>query len=486
MESIADFPVTIRVMRDSVRVGLVLLSLRAVTGCATATVEPIAPPSANLRQQINTVELRVMTKSAPNWRATDSLKTDPEYQANQRTNADAETLGDGYDAIVFGCDPSWNYLLMLTCPGAMVVGLGMAIADTVEAGDYGAATAHNQDDVKAATASLDRSLLETRIADELRGRLVSTIRESTSIEVLSDDTSREDTKAKVGDRSSVIVFALDIERFTMIREGQDSPDLRLEFTVTGAIYEFPRFHPRYERRWHLYSNLGDFYSLTDSGAIGLRQELDDAFDKMAATIVDDIFVTQASTQWSSGTVVGDSVVTLYGFEQSPVAESSSTTIPSGTLGSYIRYQAAHGNVDAAIHLVRETERRKYADYVPLSSDRLADRSAWRSLCEAANEGFIGAQLDIALWHRPPMWASMDSAKRQLLRSKIGIQPDNRLSYMWYMLAEQAGSEEAVWQLGQFKNNMTPDEIAEAEQMVRDWKPGDCPSAEHRLEAAGET
>ena len=29
-------------------------------------------------------------------------------------------------------------------------------------------------------------------------------------------------------------------------------------------------------------------------------------------------------------------------------------------------------------------------------------------------------------------------------------------------------------------DMTPDEITQAQQMVRDWKPGDCPSAVHRL------
>jgi hypothetical protein len=34
--------------------------------------------------------------------------------------------------------------------------------------------------------------------------------------------------------------------------------------------------------------------------------------------------------------------------------------------------------------------------------------------------------------------------------------------------------------------MTESDLAQAEQMVRDWKPGDCPSAEHRLGPPSET
>ncbi len=58
--------------------------------------------------------------------------------------------------------------------------------------------------------------------------------------------------------------------------------------------------------------------------------------------------------------------------------------------------------------------------------------------------------------------------------------------MWYVLADSNGDSNASDGREFVKADMTPEDIVQAEQMVRDWKPGDCPSAEHRLGPSGKT
>jgi len=70
--------------------------------------------------------------------------------------------------------------------------------------------------------------------------------------------------------------------------------------------------------------------------------------------------------------------------------------------------------------------------------------------------------------------------------ELGIRPDNRMAYMWYTLADRNGHTEALSYRNALTTFMSPEEVAQAEQMVRDWQPGDCPSAEHRLGPLGDS
>lgn len=54
--------------------------------------------------------------------------------------------------------------------------------------------------------------------------------------------------------------------------------------------------------------------------------------------------------------------------------------------------------------------------------------------------------------------------------------------MWYLLGSPARRQPAY----SLKKEMTPSEIAQAEQMARDWKPGGCSNAELELGSPGQT
>jgi hypothetical protein len=102
------------------------------------------------------------------------------------------------------------------------------------------------------------------------------------------------------------------------------------------------------------------------------------------------------------------------------------------------------------------------------------RDAWTWMCGAANQQFADAQRSLGDWLNP------EKEELVLLREAIETNADKRASYMWYMLAAYNASATAEEEKLRLQKTMTSHQIAEAEQMAHDWKPGDCPSAEHRL------
>ncbi len=124
----------------------------------------------------------------------------------------------------------------------------------------------------------------------------------------------------------------------------------------------------------------------------------------------------------------------------------------------------------------------YALYWQLSGERQTFAEAWRWLCLAANGGHGEAQRSVGNRHRTLTWQS-EIERLGWLRDDVGIQQDNRVAYMWYTLADSSGDLSAIWMRASIESDMAPDEIAQAEQMARDWKPGDCPSVEHLLPAS---
>jgi hypothetical protein len=128
----------------------------------------------------------------------------------------------------------------------------------------------------------------------------------------------------------------------------------------------------------------------------------------------------------------------------------------------------------------------YSLYKQLSKDTKTSTYAWRWLCKAANEQYAQAQAKAGYWHQQNTWKYLDQQTRSELEV-IGVRPDNQIAHMWFAVAATSGAADSqLANKGWGASVLTADEIAQAEQMVRDWKPGDCPSAEHRLGMPGET
>jgi hypothetical protein len=148
--------------------------------------------------------------------------------------------------------------------------------------------------------------------------------------------------------------------------------------------------------------------------------------------------------------------------------------------SYLRRLAKEGG-----HVVAYEQYLKYRN----ASESSEFSAAWIWLCLAANAGYSKAQAEVGFWHRSNSWDNWrDWNEKGLNRlQKLGFQPDNRIAYMWYTLAVATGGESTRQARDYYVAELlTEVEISQAEQMARDWKPGDCPSAEHRLSVPGES
>jgi TPR repeat protein len=81
----------------------------------------------------------------------------------------------------------------------------------------------------------------------------------------------------------------------------------------------------------------------------------------------------------------------------------------------------------------------------------AEAAKWTR--KAAEQGYTPAQADLGVLY----WNGQ------------GVQPDVVLAYMWLSLAA-AHEPDAVGERDHVASQMTPDEIAEAQRLARDWKP----------------
>ena len=58
----------------------------------------------------------------------------------------------------------------------------------------------------------------------------------------------------------------------------------------------------------------------------------------------------------------------------------------------------------------------------------------------------------------------------MYESGLGVPPDNLLASIWLNLAAAQGDGDAAKLRDSLARFMTPDQIAEAQRMARDWKP----------------
>jgi len=146
--------------------------------------------------------------------------------------------------------------------------------------------------------------------------------------------------------------------------------------------------------------------------------------------------------------------------------------------SYVEKLAENGNYVAA-----------FDRYQRLRSKSETALTAWRWLCLSANAGYSKAQAEVGHWHRSTSWDNWQGwYEVGLDRLRLaGVRPDNQIAYMWYSLAVSNGDKSALEARDYYVAELLTDgEKAQTDQMVRDWKPGDCPSAEDRLGPPGGT
>ena len=101
-------------------------------------------------------------------------------------------------------------------------------------------------------------------------------------------------------------------------------------------------------------------------------------------------------------------------------------------------------------------------------------SAWEWLCKAADLGYENAQIEVAYWHRESNWKFAQPDRIEWLH-KANIRADDRIAYLWYTLASNGDDKRLRIRNNLFSETLSKKEIAEAKDMVRNWKPGQCPT-----------
>jgi len=102
-------------------------------------------------------------------------------------------------------------------------------------------------------------------------------------------------------------------------------------------------------------------------------------------------------------------------------------------------------------------------------------SAWEWLCSAADPGYENAQIEMACWHRESNWEFAQPDRIEWLH-KANIRADDRIAYLWYTLASNGDDKRLRIRDNLFSETLSKKEIAEARDMVRNWKPGLCPTS----------
>lgn len=114
----------------------------------------------------------------------------------------------------------------------------------------------------------------------------------------------------------------------------------------------------------------------------------------------------------------------------------------------------------------------YGVYLGMSYEYIEPVTAWKWLCKAADLGYENAQIEVAYWHRESNWKNANPLRRTWMR-KAGIQADDRIAYLWYTLAAKGNDKRLHIRDYLFSETLSEKEIAEAKDMVSNWKPGQC-------------
>jgi hypothetical protein len=279
----------------------------------------VDPPSAELRQRMDRVVLRAFSDIEPYSYAKDKLLVGAEESAGYAAkNVAATGAKAGAGVALVGCHPGWGILWPITCPaglaGGAVVGVGTAVVGGAAGAAYGASQARSQAEIDAATATLDKSLVEMKAADVFRDHFVSAVHQNTRARIIEDDLRGTAARPLLDDPASPIIVAASVDTFNIAREGSMNPELSLHASISVDLFDTPEAGRRYTRGWILSSRLGGFYELTDKDGVGLRRTLSDALRKMAATIAEDLFVKMESvpSRYDKKRAIDGEVYTLYG------------------------------------------------------------------------------------------------------------------------------------------------------------------------------
>lgn len=369
---------------------------------------------------------------------------DPEKTFFETVERDAKSFGEG-SAVVVGVPGCFAGMVLSAGSGSdgmkagcvvvgapaygvgYVVGLGIgAVVGMVE----GSLAAFGSEFTDVDTGSLVAAFKESDPSAELEAALKQATRHRTdaSLTRLEGAQPAEDYGHLAG-QGYPFVIVLKITDFYVSTYGMVSPGSRVHLSVKGEVVDTATNERQLVRNWTYTGESVDPSKLAENESELLKSHMKKAWAEISSEIAGDIFLVPGQP----GEVVSHG--------ENFLAEKNREKL---------LVDAEKGDREAQFQLYRVS--------------RPSGKSlTW--LCLAANQGYAPAQEEFGDLHAGVYGGDWSDAGF--------AEPDRVRAHMWYSLAASSGHRRARFSRNTVANQMTPEQIAEAERLAADWKPGDC-------------
>ena len=243
-----------------------------LSACA-AEQQVFPPPSAEVRRQLSesslTPDLDIFISSVDN----------PNSGIGRGAAQGALTGAAAGASPIYLCHPP---LAAVLAPVGAVVGAGV-----------GAGVAHSEEEVMAASASLNAALAEMTPTEDLFGHLReagSRHRVATLLQVEGVAAGRTEAPEESDPAGTEDTIKIGVETLTVDSRGEWDPDISILMSASARLVHAGDNAVLYRRSWQYRSPWRDYFDMAEDEARLLRDQIDTGLSELADAIMTDLFV----------------------------------------------------------------------------------------------------------------------------------------------------------------------------------------------------
>ena len=277
------------------RVCLIMV-LVIIYGCAAQPV--IDPPQDDLVQRMDRIILLVDADTGLEFKPMDEILVgagESAAYASGKVAAGGAQLGGSF--IVMGCVGGIGTGIgwIVFCPAGLAVGaavgVGSVLVGAPVAAVIGAGVSHDQNEIDSSMAVIGQTenIIERKLSDAFRDRLLLAVRSIDYARTIDRDTDGPGTRQPADDESLPVIILVKIDDFDLVREGRLNPDVMMQMDVTTEFYDVPEAGLLYSRYWSFSVDLGDYFELTSHDGSVLVDAIREGLNQVAEAVIKDIY-----------------------------------------------------------------------------------------------------------------------------------------------------------------------------------------------------
>jgi hypothetical protein len=369
-----------------------MVVLVIMSGCAAQPV--IDPPQDELVQRMDRIILIVNADTGLEFKTMDEILVgagDSAAYASGKVATGGARLGGSF--ILVGCleGIATGIGWIILCPAGLAVGAAVGVGSVLigapVAAVIGAGMSHDQNEIDASRAVIDQteSVIERKLSDAFRDRLLLTVKSIDHVQTIDRETDGQETLQPADDESLPVIILVKIDDFDLIRDGRLNPDIVMQMGVSTEYYDVPEAGLLYTHRWSYSVDLGDYFELTRQDGSVLVDAIREGMNLVAEAVIKDIYLVDTNNSEQ------DDQLSVSKLKASPEAEYARRYDSTKPWFDEHKQKAACGEVEAQIALGKA-----YADintdvYGDRGRDALIDGYYWLSLAQLSSEDDIGVR-----------------------------------------------------------------------------------------------